>query len=83
MDHVAICVHPFIMRQEIDVYKNGECVEHKKCPIAEIADTCYALCKKHNVHQIDYAGNKQFGQKIEEKVNLTKYDNFAINFNYY
>ena len=83
MDHVAICVHPFIMRQEIDVYKNGECVEHKECPIAEIADTCYALCKKHNVHQIDYAGNKQFGQKIEEKVNLTKYDNFAINFNYY
>jgi hypothetical protein len=71
------------MRQEIDVYKNGECVEHKECPIAEIADTCYALCKKHNVHQIDYVGNKQFGQKIEEKVNLTKYDNFAINFNYY
>ena len=83
MNHIVICVHPFIMRQEIDVYKNGECIEHKECSIEEIAEVSYSLCKKHDIHQIDYIGNKQYGKKIEEKVNITKYNNFTINFNYY
>lgn len=83
MNHIVVCVHPFILRQEIDVYKNGECIEHKECPIREIAEISYSLCKKHNIHQIDYTGNQQYGKKIEEEIKLYKYNNFDIQFNYY
>lgn len=83
MDHVVVCVHPFIIRQEVAVYKNGECIEHVECPIDNLDKVCYELCKKHNIHQLDYAGNRDYGNKLEEKMSFYKYDNFAIQFNYY
>lgn len=83
MDHVVVCVHPFVMRQEVSAYKNGECIEHIECTIEDLDKTCYELCKKHNIHQLDYAGNKDYGTKLEEKMSFYKYDNFAIQFNYY
>ena len=83
MDHVVVCVHPFVMRQEISVFQNGECVKHIECDLNELDKIAYDLCKEYNIHQLDYAGAKDYGLKLEEKINLYKYGNFAIQFNYY
>jgi len=83
MNHVVVNVHPFIMRQEVAVYKNGECVEHVETNFENLDKVCYELCKKHNIHQLDYAGNKEYGLKLEEKLNFYEYDSFPIQFNYY
>ncbi len=86
MDHVIISFHPFVMAQNISVYKNGECVEVKECHLKDVSETCYELCKKHDIHQVDYCGNRTFGKKIEDKFkdfNLTEYDNFNVTFTYH
>lgn len=86
MDHIVISFQPFVMVQLLSVYKDGNCIEMKQCHLDDVSETCYELCKKHNIHRIDYCGNPTFGKKIEEKIknfNLTEYDNFNVTFNYY
>ena len=85
MDHVVVCIHPFVMRQEVSVYSKGECIEHTECNLDELDTVCIHLCRKYNINQLDYSGNKNYGKKLEEKINLYNYnyDNFTINFNYF
>lgn len=84
MDHVIICIHPFIMRQEVMVYQNGVCVKHTDCTMDEVAKVCYNLCKEYNIHRVDLAGVIKYCSKIKEDL-LTpdKYDNFEFEFNFY
>ena len=81
MERVIVNIHPFIMRQEVSVYKGTECLEHIDCSLNDVAEVCYNLCKKYNIHHVDYTGLKKFGLKLEEKF-AYNYSDFNIEFNY-
>ena len=81
MDHVVASIHPFVMEQEVDVYKNGECVKVVQCTLKDIENVCYALCKEYNINQLDLAGQNQiYALHIKENLEKSnKYEDFKIN----
>jgi len=81
MDHIVAVIHPFVVQQEIDVYKNGECVKIVQCTLDDIKQICCDLCKKYNIHQIDLGGTNQlYSLHIKEEIDkLDKFNNFQIN----
>ena len=86
MDHVVVTIYPFIMRQEVSAYKNGECIKHISCKtMKEVPEVCYALCKEYDIHKIDLAGIKEYCTRVKENIcTATDYDNnFEIEFNFY
>ena len=84
MDHIVAIIHPFVMEQEVDVYKDGECIEVIQCKLDNIEEVCYALCKKHEIHQIDLKGKNQlYSLHIKDKLAAAKYDDFDINVTVY
>ena len=36
MNHVVCVIHPFVVNQEVSVYKNGECVKQVECPLKKL-----------------------------------------------
>lgn len=80
MDHVVAIIHPFVVEQEVDVYKNGECVEVQQCKLDDLEEVCFALCKKHNIHQLDLKGmNQLYCLHIKDKFAADKYSSFDLN----
>ena len=83
MDHVVATIHPFVMQQEVDVYKNGECIKVIQCTLDDIEQVCYNLCKKYNIHQLDLCGvNQLYSLHIKENIdksNNNKFNDFQIN----
>ena len=79
MDHIVAIIHPFVLKQEIDVYRNGECVEVQQCDMKDIEEMCYALCKKYDIHQLDLHGNQIYGLHIKDKMAIDKFSDFNIN----
>lgn len=81
MDHVVASIHPFVMEQEVDVYKDGECVKIAHCTLDEIVEVCYNLCKEYNIIQLDLCGQNQlYALNIKEKLEApNKFEDFKIN----
>ena len=84
MDHVVVAIHPFIMRQEVMAYVNGECVKHVDCDLREVDKICYDLCREFNIHQVDMAGNVELCEKIKYNIlTTTRFDDFNIEIKFY
>lgn len=79
MEHIVVCIYPFLFTQEIGVYKNGKCIKLAKCKLTEIDTKCIELCKEYDIHQIDIGGSMIFALKIKDKIVNNKFDNFNIN----
>ena len=82
MEHLIVTVHPFLMKQEIRVYKDNQQIDSTECSLENLANICYNFCKKYDIHQIDFSGNKDFGLKIEEKF-ACDYNDFEIKIIYH
>lgn len=79
MDHIILNVKPFIMQQEILVYKNGVCVKIGKCTLRNVPDAIYALAKSHGIKNIDLAGSTAFTHKLrKDMLSMDKYSDFNI-----
>ena len=72
-----INTHPFVMKQKIEVYKEGECVETLESNFDNIENLCYELCKEYDINQVNLIGNKMFNMKIKKDMN-TKYSDSDI-----
>lgn len=84
MNHVIVYVQPFLLEQEIAVYKEGQCVKTQKCTMENIDSLCYSLCKEFNIHQIDLAGPPSYIEKVKEDILLkTDFDSYDINVSLY
>ena len=77
MDQILVAIKPFILNQQIDIYKNGEHT-YDNCKLEELEDKCYALCQKNDIHKLILIGQKDFALKINEKINMLKYNNYDI-----
>ena len=81
MDHVVVNVQPFLAQQEVSVYKDGNCVETTQCTMQELSKTCYALCKKFNINELDVAGVPAFSKRLKDSMASTQFEDFKINVN--
>ena len=77
MDQILVAIQPFVLNQQIDIYKNGEHT-YSNCKLEDLEDNCYKLCKENDIHKIILIGQKDFALKISEKINMLKYDNDNI-----
>ena len=79
MDHIILNIKPFIMQQEILVYKNGNCVKIGKCVMKNVPDAIYALEKSYGINNVDLAGPTAFTHKLRnDMLSMDKYSNFNI-----
>ena len=79
MDHIILRIQPFIIQQEIYVYKNGECIKIGKCILKNVPDAIYALAKSYNINNVDLAGPSMFTHKLrKDMLSMDKYKNFNI-----
>lgn len=80
MNCVIAMIHPFIIDQDIKVYKNDECVETLKCKLDEVEQTCCFLCRKYNIHELNLDGNQFYAKHFKDKFIQHKFiNNFDIN----
>ena len=75
MDRIVATIHPFVLIQEISVYKNDECIKNVSCSLTDMEDTIYTLCKEFNVNKVDIAGGQLYGLKIKEHFAANKFNN--------
>lgn len=81
MDHVVAVIQPFIMEQEVSVYKGNECIEVQHCSLRDLENACYALCKKHDIHQLELYGNQLYSLHIKDNLKMDKYAKFNLDIN--
>lgn len=81
MDHIVASIHPFVVEQEVSVYKDGECVKTVQCTLDNIKEVCYSLCKEYNIPQLDLCGTNQlYTLHIKEELEVSnKFEDFKIN----
>ncbi len=77
--HVVAVIQPFIMLQNIYVYRDGECVKATNCSLEEINNICYTLCREYDIHNLDLIGVRDYITRIKNEMsNLTAYQQFNI-----
>ena len=77
-DHIVCRVQPFMYKQEVSVYQNGECVKNVRCTLSDFQDVVLALADQYDIHKVDLAGSSLFVSKVKkdlEKRNLEMYSN--------
>ena len=78
MDHIVAMIHPFVVNQEISVYRNGECIKVVDCKLEEVTKICYNLCKEYNIHQLDLVGQQLYALHIKDELAAKEYDDFNL-----
>lgn len=74
MDHIVVNIQPFILEQEIQVYKNGECTKITKSTMSNLDEGIAIEAKLSDVKNIDLAGDKNFTQMIKQRLTQNKFD---------
>ena len=67
MNHIVTVIRPFTVQQNIEVYKDGECIQHIQTPLTNLTDSLYKACEQYEIDQIDIAGDLVWGRKIQDK----------------
>ena len=75
MDCIAVTIHPFVIMQEISIYRNGGCIKTEFCPFRDLEKTLYVLCRQHGINQVDLKGGQLFALRIKDNFATNKYDN--------
>lgn len=75
MDCIAVSIHPFVVMQEISIYRNGGCIKTELCPFRDLEQTLYTLCKQYNINQVDLSGGQLFALRIKDNFAAKKYNN--------
>lgn len=81
LNKIGVVIHPFLFRQSVKVYHNGEVTHVEQVPMNEVAETIERLSNEYITNEIDLAGPAAFTKKVKEKlVNTTTFNkNLAIN----
>jgi len=74
MDHIIVNIHPFIMEQEIQVYREGKCINISKSTMQDLEEDIAIKAKLYNITNIDLAGDKNFSRRIKERLTQNKFD---------
>lgn len=79
-NHIVIYIRPFVVKQEINVYQNGECKKQTKCTLDELTNTIITLAKEYNINNIDFAGDGGhiYGLQVKEDL-INKYRENPLN----
>lgn len=83
MNHVVCVIHPFVVNQEVSVYKNGECVKQVECPLNELKTVLYQLCKENDIKEISLSGGQLYALKIRDEFAATKYSDDGIHVSFF
>lgn len=67
MNHVVTVIRPFTIQQNIEVYKDGECIKHIQTPLSNLTTTLYSICEQYDIDQVDIAGDLVWGRNIQDK----------------
>lgn len=65
-DFISVYVCPFIIHQQISVYRDGECIYQTKCPLTILDQELADLCKKYSINRIDISGDCVYGNKVKQ-----------------
>lgn len=71
-NHIVCMIHPFVMEQEISVYRNGECIKTAKCTLDNVEETILNLVSEQKIRKIDLAGNQLYSLKVKENLENAK-----------
>ena len=74
MDHIIVNIHPFIMEQEIQVYREGKCINISKSTMQNLEEDIAIKAKLYNITNIDLAGDKNFSRRIKERLTQNKFN---------
>lgn len=74
MDHIVVTIQPFVLEQEIQVYKNGECVKTSKINLTNLDEGIAIEAKLFNIKNVDLAGDKNFTQMVKQKLTQNKFN---------
>lgn len=83
MNHVVCIIHPFVITQEVAVYKNGECIKQVECPLTELRTVLYQLCKENDIKEISLGGNQLYGLKLKDEFAATQYTENGIHVSFF
>ena len=74
MDHIVVRIQPFILEQEINVYKEGRCVKVTRTSLVNLDEGIAIEAKLFDIKNIDLAGDKNFTQMIKQKLTQNKFN---------
>lgn len=78
MDHIIVNFQPFVLKQEVLVYVNGECVKQTAVEVNRITDVVNGLSKQYNIKQIDLCGSQDYLSRFQAEMN-SKFANNECN----
>ena len=76
-NHIIVNFQPFVAKQEILVYINGNCEKQIYVSVDRIVDSVKGLKSTYNINKIDLCGNRDYLSFFKEK-RLDSYDNCTI-----
>lgn len=82
MDHIVVKLQPFVLEQEVQVYKNGNCIKVSKSNLSNLDENIAVQAKLFNIKNVDLAGDKNFTQRIKERLTQNKF-NLDLNIKLY
>lgn len=78
MDRVIANVHPFVIMQTINVYKNNRQINSVICDLKDLTKTCYNLCKQYDIHRLELVGQQLYSLHIKDELAANQYNDFDI-----
>jgi len=82
MEHIVVRVQPFVLEQEILIYKNGECIDRKLAKMRDLEEEIALQAKLYNIKDIDLTGTKIFTERIKTRLSQNKF-NLDLNITVY
>ena len=74
-DYIVANIHPFLFKQEVSVYQDGNCIKTIKCKLDDIEKTIVTLSDVYKINKINLVEkNEVYCLKIRDNL-LTQYAN--------
>ena len=78
-DYIVAKIHPFLFKQEVTAYQNGNCVRSIKCNLDDIEKTILTFADIYKINSIHLVEkNHTYSLKIKEHL-VSKYANKDFN----
>lgn len=74
MNHIVVNIQPFILNQEVQVYKDGACIKISQSSMSNLDEDIAVQAKLFHIYEVDLAGDKIFAQRIKERLTQNKFN---------
>lgn len=75
MNHIIVDFQPFVLKQNVLVYKEGVCIDQVLVEAEHVTDAVNALSKQYDIKQIDLCGSRNYLSRYQKEM----YSKFANN----